>query len=272
MDQFQAGLGDAWSSVAAFVPKLIGFLLILVIGYFVAKAIQKVAGRVLERVGFDDWVERGGVKKALAKSKLDASGILAKIAFWALMLFVLQLAFGVFGPNPISALLTGVIAYLPRLFAAILILVVAFAIAAGVKEIVEASIGGLGYGRSLAIFAGGAIAVVGVFAALDQLQIAPTVVNTLFIGLVVLIVGSGVVAIGGGGIKTMQQYWQRAAQRVEQESSNVKEEARGSKDDVRQRLEERRQQSQPGGSTGSASESRSGGQNMSDTVRTGNNR
>lgn len=244
MEQFTEGLGDAWAATAAFVPKLLGFLAILVIGYFVAKAIEKVVDGILERVGFDKAVERGGIKRALAQSKYDASSILAKLAFYVIFLFVLQLAFGVFGTNPISEMITGVVAYLPNVFAAILILVIAAAIAAAAKEIVQAALGGLSYGRQLAFGASAAILVVGVFAALDQLQIAPTVVNTLFIGLVVLVVGSGVVAIGGGGIRTMQQYWERAANRLEQESTNVKQEARGSREDVKQRFEERKQQAQ----------------------------
>ena len=140
---------------------------------------------MLERVGFDKAVERGGVKKALAKSQYDASSILAKLGFYVLMLFVLQLAFGIFGTNPVSDLITGVIAYLPNIFVAILILVVASAIAAAVKEIVEASLGGLSYGKALAVGSSVAIIGIGFFAALDQLQIAPTIVNTLFTGLVV---------------------------------------------------------------------------------------
>ncbi len=242
MDQFREGLGDAWASIAAFLPKLVGFLLILFIGYLVAKAIEKTVDKVLERVGFDKAVERGGVKKALGKSQYDASSILAKLGFYVLMLFVLQLAFGIFGTNPVSDLITGIIAYLPNIFVAILILVVASAIAAGVKEIVEASLGGLSYGRMLAMGSSVAIIGIGFFAALDQLQIAPTIVNTLFIGLVVLVVGSGVVAIGGGGISTMSQYWQRAAQRASTEGEKIKQEASGSTDDIRQRYEERKQQ------------------------------
>lgn len=250
MEEFRAGLGDAWSAVAAFIPKFIAFVLILVIGYFIAKAIAKVLDNLLERVGFDRAVERGGVKKALERSKFDASTILSKIVFYALFLFVLQLAFGIWGPNPVSDLIQGVIAYLPNVFAAIVILVVAAAIAAAVKEIVEASLGGLSYGRGLALGASAAILVIGVFAALDQLQIAPTIVNTLFIGLVVLIVGSGIVAIGGGGIQTMQRYWERSAKRLEQESENIKQEAQGASDRVQDRARERQQQVSTGASGG----------------------
>ena len=170
MEEFRTGLGDAWASVATFLPKLIGFLVILVIGYFIAKAVAKIVDKILERVGFDRAVERGGVGQALAKSKYDASSLLAKIAFYALMLFVLQLAFGVFGDNPISDLIAGVIAYLPNLFVAILIIVIGAAIAAAVKEIVEASLGGLSYGRGLAVGASALVLTVAVFAVFGLIQ------------------------------------------------------------------------------------------------------
>ncbi|MBA2311231.1 MAG: hypothetical protein H0V97_00330 [Actinobacteria bacterium] len=235
-------MGDAWASIATFLPKLVGFLLILLIGYFLAKAIAGILDKVLERVGFDRVVERGGVGQALAKSKYDASSLLSKIVFYALMLFVLQLAFGIFGTNPISDLITGVIAYLPNLFVAILIIVVGAAIAAAVKEIVEASLGGLSYGRSLAIAASVLILGVAVFAALDQLNIAENIVNGLFYAILAVIVGSAIVAVGGGGIQTMSRFWERTAARAEQESGNVKQEAQGSKERVQQRAQERADQ------------------------------
>jgi hypothetical protein len=245
VEQFTDGLGDAWAAVAAFLPKLVGFFLILLIGYFIAKAMTKILDRVLERVGFDRAVERGGVGTALAKTKYDASSLLAKIAFYALMLFVLQLAFGVFGPNPVSDLIRGTIAYLPNVFVAILIVVIGAAVAAAVKEIVEASLGGLSYGRALALGASTAILVIAMFAALDQLEIAPAIVTGLFYALLAILVGSAVVAIGGGGIKTMSRYWDRAANRAEQESGTLKQEAQGSKDRIQQRAEERAGQLDP---------------------------
>lgn len=92
-------LGD----VVAFVPKLLAFLAILLIGYFVAKAVAKATNAGLERVGFDNAVERSGVQQALARSQYDASDVLAKIVRYAIMLFVLQLAYGVFGALTRSA-------------------------------------------------------------------------------------------------------------------------------------------------------------------------
>ncbi|HEV2757217.1 MAG TPA: hypothetical protein VG318_15735 [Actinomycetota bacterium] len=242
MDQFRDGLGEAWTSVATFLPKLAGFALILVIGYFVAKAISKVLDRVLERVGFDKAVEKGGIGKAMEKSQYDPSSLLGKVLFYTLMLFVLQLAFGVFGPNPVSEMIQGVVAYLPNLFVAMLIVVVGAAIAAAVKEIVEASLGGLSYGKALAVTASTLVIVVAGFAALDQLNIAENVVNGLFYAALAIVVGSSVVAIGGGGITTMKRYWERAAQRAEQESGNVKQQADGATGRIQQRAQARAEQ------------------------------
>jgi Conserved TM helix len=248
MEQFRAGLGEAWATIATFVPKLVAFLLILIVGWFIAKAIARILDRILERIGFDRWVERGGIKKALERSRFDASDLLSRILYYVIFLFVLQLAFGVFGPNPISELIAGVIEYLPKVFAAIVILVVGSAIAAAVKEIVEASLGGLDYGRALAIGASTAILVIAIFAALDQLEIAPAIVQGLFFAILAIVVGSAVVAIGGGGIPTMRRYWERTANRAEEQSTAIKKEAQGSKERVKGRAQERAVQARPEGS------------------------
>ncbi|HEV2759139.1 MAG TPA: hypothetical protein VGV86_06175 [Acidimicrobiales bacterium] len=235
---FSRGIEDAWARIATFVPKLLGFLVVLIVGYFVAKAIGKIFDKVLERVGFDKAVERGGVENALANSRYDASTIVSKIVFYALFLLVLQLAFGVFGANPVSRMIEGVVAYLPKVFAAVVIVVVSAAIAAAVKEIVQSALGGLSYGKGLALGASVAILTVGGFAALSQLQIAPAIINGLFYAILAIVVGSAVIAIGGGGIQPMQQRWQQAMQRWDQEKPQMQQQMNGAGDRVQQRAQE----------------------------------
>jgi hypothetical protein len=237
---YQSGIEDAWAKVATFVPQFLVFLVILIIGYFVAKAITKVLDAVLERVGFDALEQRVGVKAALERSDYDASDILSKVVFYALMLVVLQLASGIFGPNPVSDLLQGVIAYLPKVFAAILIVVIASAIAAAApRELVTATLGGLSYANTLANAAGIAIVAVGAFAALNQLQIAPAIVNGLFYALLAIVAGSVIIAIGGGGIAPMQQRWQRALQRYDDEKPRMQRQMQGAREQVEARAAQR---------------------------------
>lgn len=244
MSGFREGLVDAWARVAVFLPKFLGFLVILIVGYFIAKALGTLFEKVLERVGFDRAVERGGVKEALARTSYDASDIVGKLVFYLLFLLVLQLAFGVFGPNPISDLLEGIIAYLPNVIAAILIIVVAAAVAAAVRDLAGAALANLSWGRLLANVAGGAILTVGFFAAVSQLQIAPAIVNAVFYAILAIIVGSLVIAIGGGGIQPMRERWQGALQRLDAELPKARRAVAGTDQRGKARVEMEQDQMQ----------------------------
>jgi hypothetical protein len=238
----QSGFSQAVALVLRWVPLFLAFLVILVIGYFVAKLIERAVDKILERVGFDRLVERGGVKRALSRSRYDASDLLGKVVYYTVMLFVLQLAFGVFGPNPVSTMLTGIVAYLPRVFVAGLIVIVGAAIAVAVRELVVASIGGLSYGKVTATVLGAAVMVVAVFAALDQLRIAPAIVTGLFYAALAAIAGAFIVAVGGGGIQTMRTYWERSAGRMEMEAPKLKQEAQQAPKRVEDRARMRSEQ------------------------------
>ncbi len=219
-------LNDGLSTFAEFVPKMIGFLLILIIGLIVAKLIAKAIGGVLQKVGFDTAVERGGIKKALEKSTFDASDIVGKLVYYALVLFVLQMAFGVFGSNPISDLLTQVITFLPSLVVAIIIIVIAAAIAAAVKTLIDGTLGGLSYGKVLSGLASGFILFLGVIAALNQVGVATTVTTPVLIAILATLSGVIVVGAGGGLIKPMQHRWEQYLTKAEDEAPRVKEHAR----------------------------------------------
>ncbi|SDH06973.1 mechanosensitive ion channel family protein [Klenkia brasiliensis] len=215
---------NALDTVLQFLPRLVLFLVILAVGYFIAKALEKVLVRVLDRVGFERAVERGGIKRVLANSQYDAGQILGRIVFYAVMLFVLSTAFGVFGQNPISDYLSAVIGYLPRVFVAILILVIAAAVAAGAKLLVQNALGSLSYARVLANATSTLILALGVIAALDQLQIAQNVVNAVLYASLAALVGVVVVAVGGGGIVPMRQRWEKVLDKVESEAPSARRE------------------------------------------------
>jgi hypothetical protein len=219
---WQGGVSDAWSNVATFVPKLLFFAVILVIGLLLANVLAKVTNGILERVGFDRAVERGGVKQALEKSKHDASDIVAKIVKYAIVLFTLVIAFNVFGPNPISNLLQDVIAFLPQLIVAIVIVVVAAAVARMVKDIVSGVLGGLSYGNVIANIASVFILFLGIVAALNQVGVATTVTTPVLITVLATIGGVIVVGAGGGLVRPMQSRWERWLTSAERETDVIK--------------------------------------------------
>lgn len=220
-----AALTDMWRSVLLFIPKAIAFIAILVIGWLVARFVLKIVDRVLERVGFDRAVERGGVGRALERTRYDASDILARLAYYAVLLFTLQLAFGVWGPNPISDLIASVVGWLPRAFVAIVIVVVAAAIAAAVRDLITGALGGLSYGRLLATLASVFIVALGVIAALNQIGIATTVTTPVLVAVLATISGILIVGVGGGLIKPMQQRWEGWLDRAATESQVIRDKA-----------------------------------------------
>lgn len=208
--------------MADYVPRVFFFLAILILGWLIAKLIGKAVNKILERVGFDRAVERGGVKRALAQSKYHASEIVGKLVYYTLLLFVLQMAFGVFGPNPISDLLTRVITFLPSLIIAIVIIVVVAAIAAAVRELISNTLGGVSYGKILANIAAVSILGLGIIAALNQVGIATTVTLPVLIAVLATLGGILIVGVGGGLIKPMQNRWESYLQTMEEESENIK--------------------------------------------------
>ncbi|MFG3421425.1 hypothetical protein [Micromonospora sp. NPDC048063] len=226
----QVDIGDAvadmWRSVLLFIPRAVAFIAILVVGWLIARAVLKIVDAALERVNFDKAVERGGIKRALERTKYDASDILARLAYYAVLLFTLQFAFGVWGPNAISDLIRGVVAWLPRAFVAIIIVVVAAAIANAVRDLVTGALGGLAYGKVLADLTAIFILALGVIAALNQVGIATTVTTPVLIAVLATVAGILIVGVGGGLVKPMQNRWDGWLNRMAEESRAVQEHRR----------------------------------------------
>lgn len=220
-----AGVGDsitsALTTVANFVPKLVLFLVILVIGWIVAKVLRNVLGRLLARVGFDRVGERAGINRYLGK--YTASTFVALLVYCAILLFALQLGFGVFGPNPVSNMINGVVNFLPKLFVAIVIVIVAAAIAGFVRDIVANGLSSMSWGGAVARVAQVFIIAMGAIAALNQIHVASSVITPVFIAVLAIIAGVAIVGIGGGLIAPMRDRWERMLNRAESEAGSMQQ-------------------------------------------------
>jgi hypothetical protein len=201
------------------IPKIIVMLVILVIGWIVARILARLVDMGLRKVRFDHFVERGMIGQALARSNTDATTLLSRIVYYAILLVTLQMAFGVWGQNPISTMLNAVVAWIPKLIVAIIIIVIASAIARVVKDLIIGAIGGLSYGRFLATVASVLIIALGVVAALDQVGVASLVIQPILY--TVLLTAGAILAIGIGGglIKPMQSRWERMLTVAERETN-----------------------------------------------------
>ena len=219
---------DGITTFTTFIPKLLGFLVILAIGYFVAKIVSKVVDKLLERAGFDRAVERGGIKKALAQSKFDASDIVAKLVFYAIFIPFLSAAVGALGIAALQQPLSAFIALIPRIIVAVVLVVIGAVIAGAVKSLIQNTLGGLSYGKVLANVASILILLGFVKSALDQVGIATSVTGPLLYTILGTVAGVIIIGAGGGLIKPMQGRWETMLNKAETESANVKAQAQTS--------------------------------------------
>ncbi|WP_328646714.1 hypothetical protein OHS58_48360 [Amycolatopsis sp. NBC_00348] len=226
--QLKDGLGQAWNLVATFVPKLVGFLIILLIGWLIAKAVSKGLSLVLGKVGFGKLIEKTGLSASIGQQKIDAAGILVKLVYYFILLIALQLAFGVFGPtNPVSQLLNDIIAFLPRIVVALVLIVVAAAIAKVVRDVVTSAMSGRPAGRYLATGAYWLIMAFGIIAALGQVNIATAITGPVLIAVLATIGGVIVVGFGGGLIKPAQDRWRGWMANMQQQLAETPQQRTG---------------------------------------------
>jgi hypothetical protein len=214
---FTDQLRNLLSSVISVGLKVIIFLVILLVGWWIASWIRKGTARLLRRIRLDEAVERGGLHRVVGHN--GGSDLVARLVMFAIMLFVLQLAFDVFGPNPVSTLVANVIAWLPKLFVAVAIVVVVAAVGGWVKEIISRGLDGTGYGGVLGVGAQVLIIGLGVIAALDQVGVASAVTTPVLVVGLATVGGIAVVGLGGGLIRPMQHRWERVLNHAETETA-----------------------------------------------------
>ncbi len=218
---------EGLTSFATFIPKLLGFLLILLIGYVVAKAVAKVVDRLLERAGFDRAVEKGGIKKALAKSSYDASDIVAKLVFFAIFIPVLSMAFGVLDITALEQPLAAFMALIPKIIVAIVLVVIGAVLAGAAKGFIRNALGGLSYGPALGTAAAVLIMFGFIKSALDQVGVATDVTGPVLYALLATVAGIAIVGVGGGLIKPMQHRWENVLNKADQEKGKIKAQTSG---------------------------------------------
>jgi hypothetical protein len=174
---------------------------------------------LLRKVHFDRFVQRGVVGDALGRSSYDATMLIGKVVYYMLLLVTLQLAFGVFGNNPVSTMLNAVVGWLPKAIVAIVLVVIGSAIAKVVKDLINGTIGGLSYGPFLAGVASILIIALFAIAALNQIGVGNSVTEPLLVTALATAGAILAIGVGGGLIKPMQSRWERMLSVVEEETT-----------------------------------------------------
>ena len=192
-----------WDGFLAFIPNLIGAIIVFLIGWFVALGIGKLVAEILTRIRLNQFFERAGWKTALEKAelKVNPSEFIGAIVKWILVIVFLLVAVEILGLVEFAGFLKSILAYLPNVIVAVLILVVTVIVVDIVEKIVRAAVEGIrvGYGQLVSAIIKWSIWIFAILAILHQLGVARPFMETLFTGIVAMLVLAIGISFGLGG-------------------------------------------------------------------------
>ena len=209
-DNLVQGLKDAFASIGTtlgeWIPRILVALLILLVGRWILQSLRKWVEKLLETPAVQTVFDKAGISSALAPSGRKASGLLATVAYAFLLLLLWLVIFRVLEIRPIEDLMERLIAVLPLILVAAVLVIIAAAVANFVADLVRpyAEQRNVGWLPSVTRVV---ILIAGVLAALDLLEIrfAEDIVK-------IVAAAGGVafaIAFGVGGIDTAKQWWGR---------------------------------------------------------------
>lgn len=195
-----------WTRVAEFAPNIVAALLLLIVGYFIAKLIGAAVRKLLQKVGLDKLTESSGIASAVQSTGLEASAsaIFGKIVYWLIFLTFLISAADTLGLPRVSSTIDDFVLYLPKLIGALLVVIIGLFAAHLVRSAVETAATGMNleYGRALGTLIHTIMVVVIVSLAIGQLEIETELLNQV-VSIVLLAIAAAVALSLGMGTRSI---------------------------------------------------------------------
>lgn len=194
---------DLWVRFVNFLPTLIGALLVFLIGLAIAAALGKITQKLIKALHVDRAMEKLSFFEKAKQQGVAASPsiVIGKFVEWFLILVFLMAATEILGLEQVTTFLNSILLYIPNLVVATIILTIAFLLGNFVYVVVRSSTRAAGVinANLLANIIKWAVIIFGLLAALIQLGIATSLVNTVFIGIVAAVSIATGLAFGLGG-------------------------------------------------------------------------
>lgn len=218
---------NATDQFFAFLPNLLGFVALLLIGLIVAKIVQGVMAKALEKLGLDRRLRESDANHFVERVLPGASASrgIARVVFWLIFIFFAFAAVGALRIPAVTTFMNQVLAYLPNVIVAIVIFVVAALISAGVAAAVTKTMGDTPTGKIVSTVAPAVVMVIALFMILEQLQIAPEIVRIAFAATMgALALGLALAfGLGGRGVaeRMLEDAYRRGRETREQTSRDA---------------------------------------------------
>ncbi|AOE86218.1 mechanosensitive ion channel family protein [Pseudomonas sp. TCU-HL1] len=205
-DPWTQGLVNAmtsvWAPVAGFIPRLFGALVVVLLGFVVAKLLDTLLSKLLAKIGLDRLMAGTGLTKMLSRAgiQVPVSTLIGKIVYWFVLLIFLVSAAESLGLDRVSATLDVLALYLPKVLGAALVLLAGVLLAQLVSGLVRGAAEGVGldYAHGLGRIAQGLVIIISISVAIGQLEIKTDLLNNV-IAIVLISIGlAAALALGLG--------------------------------------------------------------------------
>ncbi len=244
-DSLQQGL----DSFFGFIPNILGFLVILLIGWIIAKAVRTIVNTALDKVGVDKKLHESPAGSYVERVSPGAqpSHLIGAVAYWFIFLFAISAAIGALKIPALSQFIAQVQAFLPNVIVAILIFVIAAALAGGVAGAVQKLMGDTPTGKVVTAVVPGLILAIGLFMVLNQLRIAEEIVTITYAALLGMLALAGALAFGLGGRDVASQMLQGAYEAGQRNKGQMKADMQAGKQRAQEQAEQATQQAHGNG-------------------------
>ena len=206
-DALVASFNQAFSQIVELAPKVVGMVVVLVIGYIVARVLDRIAVAISESLKLDTAAERSGLSQSMRHVGITHSvaTIVGKIMFWLTMCVFISASFNILGLTAVTTAMNKVIVHIPNLLVATVVIVVGMLAATFVRGLVATSADrvGISYAEQLANACYYILGLMTFLAAFDQIGFQFGLIKEMvLIAFGALAVGFGL-ALGLGGREVM---------------------------------------------------------------------
>jgi hypothetical protein len=242
--QIAQSLQRALNGLLGFIPNLLGFLVILIIGLVIARAVKGIVTKVLQKARLDHALHSGQSGQYVEKISPGASpsALIGGVVFWLIFLFVLSAAIGALKIPAVTTFMNTVLGYLPNVIAAVIIFVIAGAIAGAVGAAAAKLMGDTPTGKVVGTAVPALVMVIAVFMVLNQLKIAPAIVQITYIALLGSVALGAALAFGLGGRDVAGQLLGQAYDKGRKNKDQVKRDMQTGKDRGERQAEQAKRQ------------------------------
>lgn len=192
-----------WAGVIIFLPNIVAAIIIFIVGWVVSVGIGKLVMRGVRMTRVDTLLEKMGLREPIERAgyKLDTGKFLGELVKWFIIIVFLLAVSDILRLNEVSFFLRDVVYYLPNIIIAAVIMTAAVMVANFLQKVIKAStsLGGFGGGKFLGSLAKWSVLIFAFLTSLVQLGVAPTLINTFFMGVVAMVAIAGGISFGLGG-------------------------------------------------------------------------